>query len=56
MWSEVQDTLLDQLRTDSEVQALVLDFERQVAAGTTSPTHAARSLLNVFGNSPVAGS
>ena len=49
MWSEVQDTLLDRLRTDPEVGALVGPLEAEVAAGAISPTAAATRLLEVFG-------
>jgi LAO/AO transport system kinase len=48
MWSEVQDTLLDQLRTDLAVGALVAPLEADVAAGKISPTAAATRLLEVF--------
>ena len=48
MWSEVQDTLLDRLRTDPQVGALVAPLEAAVAAGTLSPTAAATRLLEVF--------
>jgi LAO/AO transport system kinase len=51
MWSEVQDTLLDRLRTDREVGALVGPLEADVAAGAISPTTAATRLLEVFGSS-----
>ncbi len=48
MWSEVQDTLLDQLRTDPAVAALVAPLEAEVAAGQVSPTAAATRLLDAF--------
>jgi LAO/AO transport system kinase len=48
MWSEVQDTLLDRLRTDPGVSRLVGPLETDVAAGRVSPTIAARTLLDTF--------
>ncbi|MGZ4726429.1 MAG: methylmalonyl Co-A mutase-associated GTPase MeaB [Acidimicrobiales bacterium] len=48
MWSEVQDTLLDRLRSDSGVAALVDGLESDVAAGEVTPTTAARKLLDAF--------
>ncbi len=48
MWSEVQDTLVDRLRADPAVTALVDGLEADVAAGQVSPTTAARSLLAAF--------
>jgi LAO/AO transport system kinase len=50
MWSEVQDTLLDRLRTDPEIGALVVPLEAEVAAGRTTPTAAAAQLLDAFGS------
>jgi len=49
MWSEVQDTLLDRLRTHPGVSRLVDPLEADVAAGRISPTIAARTLLDAFG-------
>jgi LAO/AO transport system kinase len=49
MWSEVRDDLLDGFRGDHRVQALLTTLEAEVAAGTTSPTAAARRLLEAFG-------
>jgi len=48
MWSEVQDTLLDRLRTHPGVSRLVDPLEADVAAGRISPTVAARTLLDAF--------
>lgn len=48
MWSEVQDTLVDRLRTDGAVGALIAPLEAQVAAGTISPTAAATQVLDAF--------
>jgi LAO/AO transport system kinase len=50
MWSEVRDDLLDGFRSNHRVQALLPALEAEVAAGTTSPTAAARSLLEAFGS------
>jgi len=49
MWSEVRDTLLDRLRADPAVAALVAPLEADVAAGRVTPTVAARTLLDAFG-------
>jgi LAO/AO transport system kinase len=49
LWSEVQDTLLDRLRDDPSVAARVAPLEAEVAAGTRTPTAAARELLDRFG-------
>ena len=48
MWSEVQDTLVDRLRDDRAVAALVDGLESAVAAGAVAPTTAARQLLDAF--------
>ena len=48
MWSEVRDTLIDRLRADAAVAALVDGLEADVAAGRVTPTTAARSLLDAF--------
>jgi len=48
MWSEVQDTLVDRLRADPGVTALVAGLEADVAAGRVPPTTAARQLLDAF--------
>jgi LAO/AO transport system kinase len=49
MWSEVSETLLDRLRSDSHVRAELDALEADVVAGTISPTAAARRLLGRFG-------
>lgn len=48
MWSEVTESLLDALRSDTEVAALVASLEREVVAGTTPPTAAAQRILAAF--------
>ncbi|HVN51933.1 MAG TPA: methylmalonyl Co-A mutase-associated GTPase MeaB [Acidimicrobiales bacterium] len=48
LWSEVQDTLLEGLREDPAVAARVGPLEAEVAAGTRTPTAAARELLELF--------
>ena len=52
MWSEVQDTLVDQLRTDPAVGRLVVPLEGDVAAGRISPTAAANRILDAFWATP----
>jgi LAO/AO transport system kinase len=46
MWSEVTDTLLDRLRHDERVAALIAPLERDVEAGAISPAAAAYRILN----------
>ena len=48
MWSEVSETLLERLRSDERVRANLSALEADVIAGRTSPTAAARLLLDRF--------
>jgi GTPase len=48
MWSEVTDSLLDALAADHETAALARRLEAEVAAGTTTPTTAARAVVRAF--------
>ena len=48
MWSEVSETLLERLRSDARVRADLDTLEADVVAGRTSPTAAARLLLDRF--------
>lgn len=48
MWSEVTDTLLDELRTHPAVQKALPGLESAVAAGEVSPGAAAQQLLRHF--------
>ena len=45
MWSEVTDTLLDALTADPATAALARRLEAEVAAGTITPTAAARAVV-----------
>ena len=45
MWSEVTDTLLDRLRNDERVAALIAPLEQEVEAGAISPAAAAYRIL-----------
>jgi LAO/AO transport system kinase len=45
MWSEVTDTLLDRVRNDPAIAALVTGLEREVEAGAISPAAAAHRIL-----------
>jgi GTPase len=45
MWSEVTDSLLDALTADATTAELARRLEAEVAAGSTTPTAAARALL-----------
>jgi LAO/AO transport system kinase len=45
MWSEVTDTLLERLRRDGEVGALIAPLERDVEAGRISASAAAHRIL-----------
>lgn len=49
LWSEIGDTLLDRFRQDPAVTAMLGGIEAEVAAGSVTPTAAARSLLDRFG-------
>jgi LAO/AO transport system kinase len=48
MWSEVTDTLLDELRADAAVRAEIEALEADVSAGRISPAAAARRVLGAF--------
>jgi LAO/AO transport system kinase len=48
MWSEVSDALLDEVRTDPAVRALVSTLQDSVAHGDTSPGTAATEILEAF--------
>jgi LAO/AO transport system kinase len=45
MWSEVTESLLDALTADATTAALARRLETEVAAGTTTPTAAARAVV-----------
>jgi LAO/AO transport system kinase len=45
MWSEVTDSLLDALTADAATATLARQLEAEVAAGTTTPTAAARAVV-----------
>ncbi len=46
MWSEVTDSLLDALTADAATAELARRLEAEVAAGATTPTAAARAMLD----------
>jgi len=48
MWSEVTDTMLDELRADPEVNARIASLEAEVTAGRVSAAAAARRVLAAF--------
>ena len=48
MWSEVTDTLLDELRGDAAVRARIDSLEDDVSRGRLSPGAAARQVLAAF--------
>ena len=48
MWSEVTDTMLEELRADPEVNARVESLEADVTAGRLSAAAAARRVLTAF--------
>jgi LAO/AO transport system kinase len=48
MWSEVEETALDQLRDDAAVSDVVAAAEPQVAEGRLSPATAAQRILDAF--------
>jgi LAO/AO transport system kinase len=48
MWSEVTETLLDEVRHAPDIAEVVEPLEREVAAGRVSATNAAQRLLGAF--------
>jgi GTPase len=48
MWSEVSESLLDALRADGEAAGLAQRLEGEVASGTSTPTAAARAIVQAF--------
>jgi LAO/AO transport system kinase len=48
LWSEIGDTLLDRFRASPSVAERLADFEREVMAGTRSPSAVARTMLAAF--------
>jgi LAO/AO transport system kinase len=53
MWAEIGDTLLDRVRADRGVAALLPGLEQDVAAGRLAPGTAARRVLDrLFGGPP----
>jgi LAO/AO transport system kinase len=48
LWSEIGDTLLDHFRSAPGVAQRLAAAEKEVAAGTRTPTAAARELLTLF--------
>ena len=48
LWSEITESLTDTLRADPAVADLARQLESAVAAGTTTPTAAARTILAAF--------
>jgi LAO/AO transport system kinase len=48
MWSEVEETALDQLRNDPSVGDVVAAVESRVADGDLSPATAAHQILEAF--------
>jgi len=48
MWSEVTDSLLDALAADAATATLLQRLERDVTAGTLTPTSAARTAVQAF--------
>ncbi|MBR9972798.1 methylmalonyl Co-A mutase-associated GTPase MeaB [Magnetospirillum sulfuroxidans] len=48
MWNEIAETLLQTLKDDNAVAALLPTLERQVTSGLMAPTVAARRLVHAF--------
>ena len=48
MWSEVTEALLEALHRDEQVAALAKRLEEAVGAGATTPTTAARTVIEAF--------
>jgi LAO/AO transport system kinase len=52
MWSEIDETLVEALRADPDVQATLTEVEPAVLEGRLSPTSAARQVLAAFHHQP----
>jgi LAO/AO transport system kinase len=48
LWSEITESLTEALRSDPAVADLARRLEAEVASGTTTPTAAARTILDAF--------
>ena len=48
LWSEVSDTLVERLRADPAVAALVADLEQQVGDQAVTPARAAEQILEAY--------
>ncbi len=48
MWSEIEDSLMNHLKTDTEVASKLSAMEEDVRDGKLSPTAAARAVLGIF--------
>jgi hypothetical protein len=48
MWSELTDSLLEAVTADAATARLARRLEAEVAAGTTTPTAAARAVVAAF--------
>jgi LAO/AO transport system kinase len=48
MWSEIDESLMNHLKTDPEVSKKLISLEVDVKAGKVSPTAAAREVLGIF--------
>ena len=52
LWSEIGDSLLDRFRVSPTVAERLADLEREVVAGTRSPSAVARTMLAAFLGEP----
>ena len=52
LWEEIQDDLLDALKSDKNLTALITARERAVGAGEITPSAAAREILAAFLDKP----
>lgn len=48
MWSEIDESLMNRLKTDPKVSEKLISLEVDVKAGKVSPTAAAREVLGIF--------
>ncbi|MBT4044223.1 MAG: methylmalonyl Co-A mutase-associated GTPase MeaB, partial [Rhodospirillaceae bacterium] len=48
LWEEIQDDLLDELKSDKALAPLITARERAVGAGEITPSAAAREILRAF--------
>lgn len=48
MWNEINETVMDHLKSDSDIQGMLAGLEQKVAEGTVTPAQAAKQILGNF--------